>query len=78
MIVNGYISVEFRIKLNYFNFAKEGVSLGFGYVGLCIIYIYGYWHLIYLVGALFSFTYLVMNTSLLNESVRITSNLQGP
>ena len=78
MIVNGYISVEFRIKLNYLKFAKEGFCLGFGYVVGYVLYTYtGYWHLIYLVGVLFSFTYLVINTSLLNESVRVTSNLKG-
>ena len=77
ILINGYLTVEFRIDLNYNKFALDGVFLSSGYILGYFIYLWtGYWEMIYLIGVLTSFIFVITNTSIYKDPIIIT-NLFG-
>jgi O-antigen/teichoic acid export membrane protein len=77
ILVNGYLTVEFRIDLNYNKIAFDSVFLSSGYVLGYFIYLWtGYWEMIYLIGVMTSAVFLITNTNILKEPIIIT-NLFG-
>lgn len=74
ILVIGYLTVEFRIDLNYNKIAIDGLFLSTGYILGYFIYLWtGYWEMIYLIGLLTSAIYLLSNTRILKEPIIITS-----
>jgi len=73
LIINGYLSVEFRIKLDYRSILYEASFLGLGYgLGYYLYTLTEYWPFIYITGFFCSCGYLISKTSLLREPFRTT------
>jgi len=73
ILVNGYLTVEFRINLNYKKIALDSVFLSSGYIlGYFVYLLSGYWEMIYFFGVTTSALYVLSNTSLLKEPITIT------
>ena len=71
IILKGYVSVELRLKLEFSKLFFDSVFLSFGYiVGFILFIFYGYWEIIYFLGTLLSFIYLLSKTKILNEPIR--------
>ena len=67
-IFKEYLSVSYRIILNFNGILLNNIFLSIGYIiGTGLFYITGYWEYIYLVGLIMSMIYMVFTTSLLTE-----------
>lgn len=65
--------MTFRIVLNYKSILINNLFLGAGYLfGLLIFFVFEYWQLVYLFGALFSLIYITRYSDLLQESYKTT------
>lgn len=70
LLINTYASVEFRIKLNFFNILMSSFVLFIGYIlGFMLFLFTGYWNLIYLFGFGFNFVYILIKTSIIQEKL---------
>lgn len=73
ILVIGYLTVEFRIDLNYDKIAIDSLFLSAGYILGYFIYLWtDYWEMIYLIGFLTSAIYVLSNTRILKDSIKIT------
>ena len=65
-----YFVVTFRIRLNYIAILIDDVILSIGHVvGWCVFIFTDAWQFIYIIGYLFSLTYILFNTSLYHEKL---------
>lgn len=72
-LIREYLIVTFRIVLNYKSILINNLFLGAGYLfGLLIFFVFEYWQLVYLFGALFSLIYITRYSDLLQESYKTT------
>lgn len=73
LLVKGYATVEFRIKLNYKLILGESIVLVSGYfIGYLIFLITHYWQFIYLFGFASSFLFVYKKTYILREPLQKT------
>jgi O-antigen/teichoic acid export membrane protein len=71
--VNSYISVEFRLKLDYFKIILSNIFLSAGYgIGFIIFTASGYWQVIFIIGSGLCLIYNLHATSILKEPFRKT------
>lgn len=72
-----YATVFFRLRLNYINILVHTCITAGGYVlGLIVFSKYFSWVLIFLVGELFSFLYLIYSTKILSEKLTVNFRLK--
>lgn len=74
MLIKGYATVEFRIKLKFKYILIDSIMLIIGYViGFGLFLISEYWHFIYFCGFAFSFIFVINKTSIMSNPFKKTS-----
>jgi len=74
LLVNTYLSVEFRINLNFKNILISGVMLFIGYViGYVLFTLTANWSLIYLIGFTTNLLYILSKTKVLKRKPKKTN-----
>lgn len=72
-LIRRYLLVSFRLKLNYKNILYSNLLLMGGYfVGLLLFFLIPKWQIIYIVGEIVSFYFVLKNSNLLKEPYRST------
>ena len=73
IMLDDYLSVEFRLALNYRSILMNYIVGAVGYlIGLGLFYITSYWECIFLCGEIMRLIYLIFQTSLLREPIKKT------
>lgn len=77
-LVREYLTVSFRIKLDYKLIMIDNVILGAGYMlGTYLFTLTGFWQLIFIVGYGLSLVFIIKNSSLLKEPFKITERFKA-
>lgn len=68
-----YLTVGYRINLNYKKILYNSIIMTLGYiVGIIIFKVINYWQIIYILGMIFSIVYQLCTTKLMSEPYKIT------
>jgi len=77
LVFREYLIVAFRLELNYQRILVNNFILVSGYIlGYYLFGLTGYWQVIYVVGQVCSLLYILKNSKLLNEKLKITNKFK--